>query len=212
MGRKRRQYGSVIMPLCKSCGTSRPRSSFFFLLSLSFFWQCDSSQLHKVLRTSSEFIWIPINNLALHCYYNHACNYCDSNYYYCITRINLILGLDHPRWWYRDMPMKNGSNVPLDKSSIISCVPYRARVMVIIRATVSKVMQNNLERMPAAWLIGREGEWQEGGESRDESLSLCASPFFFEASTLDSFLTNALEIIEAENPVLMASRLPANAL
>lgn len=54
--------------------------------------------------------------------------------------------------------MKNGSNVPLDKSSIISCVPYRARVMVIIRATVSKVMQNNLERMPAAWLIGREGE------------------------------------------------------
>lgn len=177
MGRKRRQYGSVIMPLCKSRGTSRPRSSFFFL-SLSFFWQCDSSQLHKVLRTSSEFIWIPINNLALHCYYNHACNYCDSNYYYCITQINLILGLDHPRWWYRDMPMKNGSNVPLDKSSIISCVPYRARVMVIIRATVSKVMQNNLERMPAAWLIGREGEWQEGGESRDESLSLCASPFF----------------------------------
>lgn len=28
--------------------------------------------------------------------------------------------------------------------------------MVIIRATVAKVMQNNLERMRAAWVIGRE--------------------------------------------------------
>ena len=63
------------------------------------------------------------------------------------------------------MPMKNGSSVPSDKSSIISCVPYRACVMVIIRATVSKVMKNNLERMQAAWLIGKEGERQDGGES-----------------------------------------------
>ncbi len=58
----------------------------------------------------------------------------------------------------QDMPMKNGTNVPSDKSSIISCVPYRACVMVIIRATVAKVMQNNLERMLAAWVIGRELE------------------------------------------------------
>ena len=36
-------------------------------------------------------------------------------------------------------------------------MPYRACVMVIIRATVAKVMQNNLERMPAAWVIGSEG-------------------------------------------------------
>ena len=36
--------------------------------------------------------------------------------------------------------------------------------MVIIRATVAKVMQNNLERMPAAWVIGSEG----GGDKREE--------------------------------------------
>lgn len=51
--------------------------------------------------------------------------------------------------------------VPSDKSSVISRAPYRARVMVIIRATVSKVTQNNLERTMAAWLIGV-------GRSRDE--------------------------------------------
>lgn len=56
------------------------------------------------------------------------------------------------------MSMKNGTNVPSDKSGIISYVPYRVCVMVIIRATVAKVMQNNLERMLAAWLIGREEE------------------------------------------------------
>lgn len=48
------------------------------------------------------------------------------------------------------LPLKNGSHVPSDKSGIISCVPYRACVMVIIRVTVSKVTQNNLERTLAA--------------------------------------------------------------
>lgn len=62
--------------------------------------------------------------------------------------------------------MKNGTNVPSDKSSIISCVPYRACVMVIIRATVAKVMQNNLERMPAAWVIGGERGEEGGGVTR----------------------------------------------
>lgn len=56
------------------------------------------------------------------------------------------------------MPMKNGTDVPSAKSGIISCVPYMACVMVIIRATVAKVMQNNLERMRAAWVMGGEGE------------------------------------------------------
>lgn len=74
--------------------------------------------------------------------------------------------------------MKNGTNVPSDKSSIISCVPYRACVMVIIRATVAKVMQNNLERMLAAWVIGREGERQEGRESSDEHEDSSLFPSF----------------------------------
>lgn len=52
------------------------------------------------------------------------------------------------------MPVKNGTDVPSDKSGIISCVPYRASVMVIIRATVAKVMQNNLAKMQAAWVMG----------------------------------------------------------
>lgn len=36
--------------------------------------------------------------------------------------------------------------------------------MVIIRATVAKVIQNNLERMLAAWVIGREGKRLRKGE------------------------------------------------
>lgn len=72
------------------------------------------------------------------------------------------------------MPMKNGSNVPSDKSSIISCVPYRACVMVIIRATVAKVMQNNLERMLAAWVIGGRGV---GGEDRARRKVETSPPF-----------------------------------
>lgn len=39
--------------------------------------------------------------------------------------------------------------------------------MVIIRATVAKVMQNNLERMPAAWVIGGE-RGGGGGDKREE--------------------------------------------
>lgn len=38
--------------------------------------------------------------------------------------------------------------------------------MVIIRATVAKVMQNNLERMLAAWVMGREGERQKERRAR----------------------------------------------
>lgn len=70
--------------------------------------------------------------------------------------------------------MKNGTNVPSDKSSIISCVPYRACVMVIIRATVAKVMQNNLERMLAAWVMG-EGE----SRARMSMATPLLSPFLF---------------------------------
>lgn len=53
--------------------------------------------------------------------------------------------------------MKSAHHCLADKSGIISCVPYRAYVMVIIRATVAKVMQNNLERMQSAWIMGGEG-------------------------------------------------------
>lgn len=67
------------------------------------------------------------------------------------------------------MAMKNGTNVPSDKFSIISCVPYRACVMVIIRATVAKVIQNNLQRMLAAWVMGREeGRPEEERAPTDE--------------------------------------------
>lgn len=80
--------------------------------------------------------------------------------------------------------------------------------MVIIRATVAKVMQNNLERMPAAWVIGREGERQEGGESsgeRGDSLSFSIFQRWktygcYVTAALGSFLTNALKITETENP------------
>lgn len=37
--------------------------------------------------------------------------------------------------------------------------------MVIIRATVAKVTQNNLERMLAAWVMGREGRAQMNEET-----------------------------------------------
>lgn len=95
------------------------------------------------------------------------------------------------------MHVKNASNVPSDKYSIISCVPYRARVMVIIRATVSKVTQNNLERTLAAWLIG--GSLDECERSSEPEL------LSYFPCTLDSFKKkkkkeNALEIIESENP------------
>lgn len=79
--------------------------------------------------------------------------------------------------------------------------------MVIIRATVAKVMQNNLERMLAAWVIGREGERQEEGEARMNAetvllfhLSEIEDVWLLLTSALGSFLTNALKIIEIENP------------
>lgn len=50
--------------------------------------------------------------------------------------------------------MQNDTSVPSDKSSIISRVPYRACVMVIISATVAKVTQHSFERMPFAWIVG----------------------------------------------------------
>lgn len=80
--------------------------------------------------------------------------------------------------------------------------------MVIIRATVAKVMQNNLERMLAAWVIGGEGERQEGGESSDKRGDFLSFSIFqrwkmcgcYFTAALGSFLTNALKIIETENP------------
>lgn len=90
--------------------------------------------------------------------------------------------------------MKNGTNAPSDKSSIISCVPYRACVMVIIRATVAKVMQNNLERMLAACVMG-------GGRRSSYSVfqrSKTYSCYF--TSAFAPFLTNALKIIKIETP------------
>lgn len=66
--------------------------------------------------------------------------------------------------------------------------------MVIIRATVSKVTQNNLERTLAAWLIG-------GSLDECEHFSGPELLSYFPCA-LDSFLKKkkALEIIESENP------------
>lgn len=51
---------------------------------------------------------------------------------------------------------KNDIDVPADESGIMSLVPYRLRVMLIISATVAKVTLNNLEWTPHAWIIGGE--------------------------------------------------------
>lgn len=67
----------------------------------------------------------PINNLLLIVITNCARNYRDSNYYYRVTRINLIPGVEITNTATAaadddDAPVKNGGNVPLDKSGVIS--------------------------------------------------------------------------------------------
>lgn len=71
----------------------------------------------------------PINNLLLIVITNCVRNYRDSNYYYRDTRINLIPGVEITNTTAAataaaadddDAPVKNGGNVPLDKSGVIS--------------------------------------------------------------------------------------------
>lgn len=73
----------------------------------------------------------PINNPLLIVITNCARNYRDSNYYYRVTRINLIPGVEITNTNTNtttaaaaddddDVPVKNGGNVPLDKSGVIS--------------------------------------------------------------------------------------------
>lgn len=73
--------------------------------------------------------------------------------------------------------------------------------MVIIRATVAKVMQNNLERMLAACVMG--GGRQSSDEHGDSSFSVFQRSKTYSCyftSAFAPFLTNALKIIKIENP------------
>lgn len=73
--------------------------------------------------------------------------------------------------------------------------------MVIIRATVAKVMQNNLERMLAACVMG--GGRQSSDEHADSSFSVFQRSKTYSCyftSAFAPFLTNALKIIKIENP------------
>lgn len=74
-------------------------------------------------------------------------------------------------------------------------------MMVIIRATVAKVMQNNLERMLAACVMG--GGRQSSDEHGDSSFSVFQRSKMYSCyftSAFAPFLTNALKIIKIENP------------
>lgn len=71
---------------------------------------------------------------------------------------------------------KNDIDVPADESRIMSPMPYRVRVMLIISATVAKVTLNNLEWTAHAWIIGGEIEKRQ---CFPEGLSLGHSRGFF---------------------------------
>lgn len=77
-------HNKAIVHILQDCSTS----VFFgntILLNYIRYCVCATSSLGSLLL-------MDLSSLLL----KYACNYCDSNYNYCIIQINLIPGLDHP--------------------------------------------------------------------------------------------------------------------